>query len=165
MAADLPKKLPTVDQVNQGAFAFDVTLENTGKEELVLWPFLAAELMDAQGNSVKRSRYIGRWGFRVKDSVIESIPFVTLAPGRKHTFKVAINAYTHHPLAITGWKLPKAGEYRLELHYKYDRAEARKKWGRGCKDLDNPDRPWNRAYEVDKKLNVSFKVVTGDQLP
>src|SRR5262245_8587031 len=59
-----PKDDPSLAQVNGGRYVFEVKLENAGKEDLVLWPYLTAEVQDAEGNRVKPSRYIGRFGVR-----------------------------------------------------------------------------------------------------
>jgi RNA polymerase sigma factor (sigma-70 family) len=159
ITVDLPKMSPTVDQVNAGAFTFPVILENTDKKDLVLWPFLGLRVFDARGKEVERSTRLGRFGITFTNSVIEGIPFITLKPGAMHKFDVKIAQYIHDPRAITGWQVPSAGEYRLEFLYEYNPAAEKKDLGKGATNLDDPNQPWNRAYEVRRKLDVKLKVV------
>jgi hypothetical protein len=154
----VPKKPPTLGEVNDGTFKAHVKLENTSKESLVLWPFLSAKLLDSRGKPVRPSLYLGRWGLRQSDSVLEDIPFITLKPGQTHNLEVGIASYILDPMAITGWQLPSKGEYKLELRYEYDRAKAKKAFGDGCRDIDNPKRPWNHALPISRKIEIKLQV-------
>jgi hypothetical protein len=148
---------PTVAQVNKGDYAVNLTMKNVSDKELVLWPYLEAKVLDEAGKDVRRSRFIGRWGLRKGNSILEDIPFVRLKAGESHTFKVTVGAFPYDAKAITGWTLSAAGEYTLELRYRYDRAEAKKTFGKGCKVLDDPRQPWNQAPEIDRKFEVKIK--------
>jgi hypothetical protein len=158
ITVDVPKKAPTLGQVNWGRFQITVNLKNTGKKDLILWPYLSLEPLDAKGKAVERSRFIGRWGRRSTDSILEGVPFITLGPGKVHKFKFAVSGFFLDADAITGWQLPAAGEYKLVIRYQFDRAAVKKKYGSGCKDLDNAKQPWNRAHPADWKKEVKVKV-------
>jgi hypothetical protein len=135
-----------------------VTLKNTTKEDLVLWPYLSLRVLDAKGKDVPRSRFIGRWGVRGTPSILEGIPFKTVKAGKSLTIKFAVSGFMYDADAIKGWKLPKAGDYKLVVRYHYDRAAARKKYGEGAADIDNADKPWNKAVEIDSKEEIKLIV-------
>jgi hypothetical protein len=158
ITVELPKDAPTLDQVNQGKYKVAVQLKNTGKKDLVLYPYLGVEVQDAKGKAVPRSRFIGRWGLLTTNSIVEGIPFVFLKPGKTHKIEIGLPFYLYDENAITGWKLPAKGQYKLVLRYRFDRADIKQKFGRGCKDLDNKTKPWNRALEINKKVEVKLKV-------
>jgi hypothetical protein len=158
ITASLTEASPTLRQVNRGTFEVALTIENTDNGDLVLWPFLAVQVLDAKGRPVARSQNIGRWGDRNAPSVLEEIPFVELQPGKALEIQVQLHRYLHDAEAITGWQLPGSGNYQLVLRYKYDRTTTKKKYGAGCKMINDPDRPWNRAVEVDKTTKVKLAV-------
>jgi len=153
-----PKDPPTLAEVNSGRYAITLTIENTGKEDVVLWPYLSVEVMDSKGKPVERSRFIGRWGLLSTPSIIEAVPFVNLGAGKTRKIEVKLNAHQWDADAITGWRLPAAGDYVVVLHYHYDRAAAKKSYGKGCDDIDKKNAQWNRALEVDKKAEVKLTV-------
>jgi hypothetical protein len=153
-----PKGDPTLEEVNTGRHTLTVKFENAGKADVLLWPYLSLEVLDSEGKPVRRSMRIGRWGLRKSASIIEDITFLALKPGESKQYKIRLDGYAYDADAITGWRLPAAGEYRLVFHYKYNRDEAKKRYGKGCKTLENPDMPWNRALEVDRKLEAKLKV-------
>jgi hypothetical protein len=156
----VPKKAPTLDDVKNGTPVATVTLTNTGKKDLTLWPFMAARLFDDKGKAAKLVMRLGRFGLTWTDSALEAVEFLTLKPGKSHQFKVALSTYPHDPESILGWEVPGAGTYRLVLHYKYDRKAEKKRLGKGCKDIDKANKPWNQAAEVDKKMVLKIKVKT-----
>jgi hypothetical protein len=158
ISVESPKKAPTLDQVNRGRYKVTVLLKNTGKKELILYPYLGVEILDTKGNAVPRSVFIGRWGRYSTDSIVDGIPFITLKPSKSHKFEVVLSHYRYDENAITGWKLPAKGQYKLVLRYRFDRAAIKMKFGRGCKDLDGKTKPWNQALEIDKKMEVKLKV-------
>ena len=54
------KDPPTLEQVNRGTFKVELVIENVGKETVVVWPYISAELLDAKGQAVETSMSIGR---------------------------------------------------------------------------------------------------------
>jgi RNA polymerase sigma factor (sigma-70 family) len=157
ISLDVPKQAPTVAEVNNGRFKFTLVLENTGKQLLVLYPYMSPRLTDPDGKDVKRAAYVGRYGDRSKDSIIEETPFVTLKSGETVRWTMSVANFEYHPDAHLGWQLAEPGTYRLELHYAYNRAAARKQYGAGCKELDDPTKPWNRAVEIDRKFEIEIR--------
>lgn len=157
LSAELPKDPPTLSAVNLGQFVIDVKLENAGTEEALLFPFLAVELLDGDGKLVPRSINLGRWGLRKAGSPLEQIRFIPLKPGESHVFKVNFARYMSDSEFIYGWRVQAAGEYKLTLHYHYDRADAKKRFGKGCETIDDPKADWNRALEVNQKLELNFR--------
>src|SRR5262249_46959978 len=101
ITVELPKEEPTVEQVNDGSFTIRIVLKNASTQDLTLWPFLSAELVDADGNAVRRSRRLGRFGRRPEGSILENIPFRTLKPGESHQSNSAISQYFLDPNVIT----------------------------------------------------------------
>jgi RNA polymerase sigma factor (sigma-70 family) len=159
IAVDVPKDLPTKAQVNSGEYTLKVRLENVGKDDLILWPYLLATLHDPDGKEVEVSRFIGRFDLgKLGKSFLEDTEFITLKPGATHEFTVSVPSYDHHPTAMMGWKLPAAGEYRFDFKYYYNRAAARRDYGKNGTNLDDPKAPWNRAYETDQKFEAKIKV-------
>jgi hypothetical protein len=112
VTAEVPGRVPTLAEVNAGGYAVMVRLKNTGQGELVLWPYLGAEVRGGGGARVPPSLFIGRFGRRRGDkSVLEETPFLTLRPGEAHEFKFTLRGYDRHPLAQVAWELPSAGRY------------------------------------------------------
>lgn len=143
-------------QINSGDWSTKLTFENTGEEDLILWPFVSLEVLDSDGKPVSRSLSIGRFGRRKSASVIEEIEFVTLAAGESHDVPVNLKRYSFDPNAIIGWQLSEPGKYKLVLRYKFQRDEAKKSLGKGCRDLDGRQQPWNRALEIDIEHDVEI---------
>jgi hypothetical protein len=158
ISVEVPKKAPTLEEVNTGTPVATLTLKNTGKKDLTLWPSLSAQVLDVKGKAVKLNMRIGRFGLTRTPSVLEGIDFLTLKPGKTHGIKVTLSRYFHDPQAILGWELPAAGQYRLILSYLYDRKAVKKQLGKGCKDIDKPNKPWNLAAEVNKKVELKITV-------
>src|SRR5262249_17726018 len=97
ITVDVPKEEPTLAAVNAGRYAVTVKFENTGKEDLVLWPYLGAEVKEEKKNVVRPSMFLGRFGLRLDNkSVLEGTPFVTLKPGKTHEIHFALQGYAHH---------------------------------------------------------------------
>jgi RNA polymerase sigma factor (sigma-70 family) len=164
ISAIVPGSPPTLAQVNTGRFRVQFQLENTSKEPLILWPYLTLKVLDGDGQSVRLSRNLGRYGLRSgNNSILEDVQFVTLQPGATHTFDVSLFNYLWNSKAIQSWELKAPGTYTLELHYRYDRAEAKKEFGAGSKDIDNPKNPWNVAHELDRSMQIKVRV--GDSAP
>lgn len=158
LTADVPKSAPTVAQVNEGEYSFHVVLTNIGKEDLVLWPFAAVQVLDPAGTPVPTSMNLGRFGLRRTNSVLEAIRFLTIKPGQSHRLEVNLSRYTHDPTAIKAWRLPGPGVYRVVVTYQYDRADVKKRLGKGAGDLDGPAQPWNRALEVKETIEAPLTV-------
>jgi hypothetical protein len=152
------KKQPTLTEVNDGDFKVTVTLENKTKKDITIWPYLTVRLLDAKGKDVEDALALGRWGLIQTDSVIESVPFASLKAGKKYQLRFGLNSQMYDPDIIRGWKLPSAGEYKLVIHYRYNRADAKKKYGQGASNLDKTDKPWNKAVEFEKKVEVKLTV-------
>ena len=79
-------------------------------------------------------------------------------PGATHTLEVNLANDLHHSYLIQAWRLAAAGDYTLALRYHYDRAQVKKDFGKGCPDIDGANRPWNRALEIDQKVEVKLRV-------
>lgn len=160
VSAELPADSPRLEDVNDGTFFVRVRIKNTGDDSVVLWPYLSAQLMDADGDDVPASMQIGRWGLRAgdKDSILEEIEFVELDAGQTYDLDVRVNRCVCDSQFITGWRLSRRGEYRLALQYVFDRQQVKETFGKGCRVLDDDDQDWNHALETDAQIEVSFTV-------
>ncbi len=156
--AQPPKASPGLKEINQGQFKVSFAIKNTGKEVAVIWPYLSVQVLDFEDQPVKKTRDLGRWGLIRSPSILEEIRFVTLAPGKTHTIEVNLKQYMHDADKISAWRLAEPGEYTAVLHYHFDRAKIKKKYGKGCQAIDDPMKPWNQAPELDKKIEVLLSV-------
>ena len=154
----IPESPLSVQSVNSDDFEIVVKLHNTTQHEVVVSPFLSVDLFHADGRPVQKPMRIGRNGFRMTDSVLEGISFVSIAAGKTHEIKVNLKRYMHDPLVIAGWRIKQAGDYQLKMRYQFDRKHAKKTLGKGCLTIDEPEQLWNQALEVDESFMVKFKV-------
>jgi hypothetical protein len=160
VTVEVPGEAPRLADVNSGRYALQLKLQNTGKEPLVVWPYATAELFNAEGKPVDPDRMLGRSGVRFdKKSILEGFTFVTLKPGETHLLNFSLSNFPFDPAMIVGWKVPAPGEYRVAIRYKYDRKTVKEEYGKGCKDIDNAEKPWNRACEMDQKVEAKFKIL------
>jgi RNA polymerase sigma factor (sigma-70 family) len=158
LSVELPKAAPTLAEVNSGRYEVTVRLENTGKENLVLWPFLFMKVMDARSAEVRPVMSIGDGPPSRPGTHLERARYITLRPGESHRFLVSLKQYAHAPFSLMGWRLRSAGDYTLAFTYSYSRAEMKKVYGKGTKDIDGKDKPWNRALEADEKIEAKIRV-------
>lgn len=158
MTAVTPMSPLTVRSVNSEKFLISVLIKNVSTKPVVIYPHMTIELFDSDDQAVKKTLAIGRNGFRISNSALEGIHFVTLANGESHEIKVNLKRYRYDPVFISGWKIRRPGKYSIKLQYKFDRKQVKKDFGRGCVSIDDPNQPWNKAIEMDQtqfvKLNV-----------
>ncbi|MAG92983.1 MAG: hypothetical protein CMJ48_04450 [Planctomycetaceae bacterium] len=154
----LPRDGARLSALIRGTATLKAHLTNTSDQDLMLWPLLTVNLQDAKGKPVTKTRNIGRYGLRTTNSIIEGVAFAKVEAGKTHTIDINLKQYVGGDDVISGWHLPAPGKYRFQLHYKYDAAYARKAYGRGCKNLDDPAQPWNQALEVELKKTVEINV-------
>jgi hypothetical protein len=57
-----PENPPPLSQVNDGTYRFSIQLKNKGTDTIILWPYVSIKIMDSDGEEVRRSTNIGRWG-------------------------------------------------------------------------------------------------------
>jgi len=157
ITADPTEASPQLADVNRGDFTVTVEVKNNGKKDVLVWPYLSLKVLDSQGKPVAKTRNIGRWGF-VRSSALEEIPFAELKAGKSRKIEVDLSKYEHDPDLLSSWRLPEGGDYRLVLQYKFDRAEAKEKYGAGCPNIDDPSQPWNQAIEADQTIKVKLAV-------
>jgi RNA polymerase sigma factor (sigma-70 family) len=163
LVVDLPQGQPTVSQVNDGQYKVTVQMKNTGGQDAVVWPYFSVEVLDAKGEAVPPARVVAKYSPRLREkAILEEMDFITLKPGQAHGVEVNFNLSAHDPETLTGYQLPGKGEYTLHVHYLFDQAEIKKRFGDGCKDLDNPSRPWNRAVQLEKQVEVRIQVAADD---
>lgn len=148
----------TLAAANSSDFAITLQIENPAENEVLIWPYLSVELLDADGKPVKRSRGLGRWGRRKTPSIIEGIKFPAIAAKASHDININLQHYSWDPGMLIGWKLTAPGDYTLKLHYNFDRAAIKTRYGKGCENLDGADQPWNKAREIDQTLEVKLHV-------
>ncbi len=158
ITAVTPANRPTLAQINGGTYQLTVRFENTSDEAIILWPCLSVKIVDANDREIPKATNIGRWGFTTSPSILEGIPFVTLAAGKTHDLPVNLKRYSYDANVVTGWQLPQAGQYELQLSYEYDRAAAKKRYGKGCTTLDDAAKPWNQAVEAKQAMKVKVTV-------
>lgn len=151
-------KDPTRRQVNSGRFTVKVKITNNSDQPVTVWPCLAVQVFDADDKPVKKSMNIGASGVRFADSQLEGFKYRELAPGKSYEIVVKLDQYTYDADFVSGWKITRPGKYRIAMKYEFDREAAKKKYGKGCKVLDEPDRPWNRAIEFSKSAEVVLDV-------
>jgi hypothetical protein len=148
--AGMPKMRIFLDMVNEDRFECVIRVRNRSEKTVVLWPFLSLRVLD-------RKR-IGRWGVRKSANHLEDVRFVTLAPGKTWSIATGLKRYMHDPRFITGWRLPEAGTYTLELTYHYDRAAQKKRCDPNWKLLDDPKQLWNKALETKHTFTAEMRV-------
>jgi len=167
LAIELPPGQTTVRDVNDGNYNIVVKLENASSSTATVWPYLSIELLDAEGNNVAPSKAIGRHGLRSGDkSILEGMEFAKLKPGEAYRFDVNLADYQRDPEMLYGWQLLGQGEYTLQVHYKFDRASVKERFGEGSKVLAQADQPWNRAVAFDKKAEIKIPVAANaNELP
>ncbi len=153
-----PKGAPTLEEVNSGKYLITLLLTNTSKEKKVLWPFVSMQVMNDKGKKLERSTNIGAGGRASDISMIETLQFVTLAPGKSHKIEIRLDDHYQHPTLVTGWQLPAKGKYKVQLLYSYDRAVVKKIYGEGCRTLEKATAQWNLALEVNKQLEIELTV-------
>lgn len=158
MTAVTPMSPLTVRSVNSEEFLISVFIKNVTTKPVVIYPHMTVELFDSDDQVVKKTLAIGRNGFRISNSALEGIHFVTLAKGESHEIKVNLKRYNNDPVFISGWKIRRPGKYQVKLHYKFDRKQVKKDFGRGCLKIEDPDQPWNKAIEMDQKQFVKLIV-------
>jgi len=151
-------KESTRRQVNSGSFTVKVKITNNSDEPVTVWPCLAVQVFDADDKPVKKSMSIGKSGVRFADSQLEGFKYQELAPGKSYEILVTLDQYTYDADFVSGWKITQPGKYRIAMKYEFNRETAKKKYGKGCKVLNEPDRPWNRAVEFSKSADVVFNV-------
>ncbi|MHC4224594.1 MAG: hypothetical protein ACYSX0_21725 [Planctomycetota bacterium] len=156
--AGMPKMRIFLDMVNEDRFEYVIRVRNRSEKSVVLWPFLSLRVLDSKGEEVGPSQRIGRWGLRKSANLLEEVRFVTLAPGKAWSIATGLKRYVHDPDFITGWQLPAAGTYTLELTYHYDRATQKKRCDPKWELLDDPKQPWNRALEMKHTFTAEMKV-------
>jgi len=154
----MPKMRIFLDMVNEDRFEYVIRVRNRSEKTVVLWPYLSLRVLDRKGEEVKPSQRIGRWGLRKSANLLEELRFVTLAPGKTWSIATGLKRYMHDPEFITGWQLPAAGTYVLELTYHYDRATQKKRCDPNWELLDDPKQPWNRALEMKHTFTAEMRV-------
>lgn len=163
IAFDVPEKDPTVRQVNGGKYLIVVRVHNTTDEELTLWPHLSIRVLDSRGQELPPKMALGRFGLRTDDkSVLERFHFAKIKAGEALKVDVNIAMYVNDAETLFGWQLPGEGKYTLQVHYKYDRVAAKKRYGQDCLDIEGAAKPWNKAVQADLKADTAFRV-TGDE--
>ncbi|MEE3372008.1 MAG: hypothetical protein VX346_21930 [Planctomycetota bacterium] len=148
----------TLREVHQGDVSLLVHLKNKGNNTVTLWPYLSVKITNPRGKAVPRSMNLGRFGFRSTPSILEGIPFVSLKPGEVHEIEVNLKQYRFDPQVITGWRFRRPGKYDVALVYEYDRALVVMDYGKGCRNLDRPDAPWNLAVETRESRRVVLSI-------
>jgi RNA polymerase sigma factor (sigma-70 family) len=164
LAVEVPKNRPTVGEFNDGQYQVTVQLKNVSDKEAVVWAYFTVKLLDAGGKAVNPVLRQGKYGSRSAErSILEEMDFVTLKAGQTHHVQVQFQQMgASDPESITSYQLPGQGEYIVEVNYQYGRAAAKKRFGEGAKDIDGSDRPWNRAVEFEKKVEVRIEVVADE---
>ncbi len=152
-----PKEPVSLQVANSRRFIIPFKIRNISDQKVIVWPFLDLELIGPDGKVVHRALNRGRFGFSA-GSLIESISFYPVAPGETHEIRINLNLYEYDLMALTGWRIEERGTYTLKMRYEFDRKAAKKELGKGCKDLDNARKPWNRAIEAKKVVSIKLKV-------
>jgi hypothetical protein len=162
LSVDLPNMRPTVAEFNEGQFKVVVTITDCGRDNVVVWPYFSIKILDAKGEPVPPSRQSSRYMRSNERSVLEEMDFVNLRPGQAYGVEVNFRVGMNDPQVITSYQLPGKGEYTLQFNYHFDREAIKQQFGVGCKNLDDPDRPWNRAVDFAKKVEVKIDVAADE---
>jgi hypothetical protein len=134
-----------------------IRITNERKEAVTIWPLVEIRIRDANGEDLKPSSSIGRWGRRREPCFLEAVKFVTVEPGRSVEWPVRLERYVHDPGAIVGWKL-KPGEYTVTARWSFSREEFVGRCKLGCESHADPKRPWNLALEVRRDATLAVQV-------
>ena len=153
-----PKEMPTLSEINSGTYKIKLRFENNRDAKVLLWPFMEVEVLNEDMSPADRAKNIGRFGAVRTNSLIESIKFVELPPGKSHEIEVVFNNYRYDPIVLTGWKFGDPGKFHVRLNYQYDREKIKKLLGKGCPEIDQVDKPWNQALEIDKKETLKLNI-------
>jgi RNA polymerase sigma factor (sigma-70 family) len=169
LSVEVPKEKPTVSQFNGGQYQVTVHLKNLTDQDAVVWPYLTVKVLDGEGNAIQPSQRQGKYALRGGErSILEEMDFVTVQPGKAHAVQVRFgNLAMHDPEAMVDYQVPGEGDYILEVNYQYDRTAVKKRFGEGARDADRVDKPWNRAVEFEKKVEVLIRVMAdvNDETP
>jgi len=154
----MPKMRLTRDRVNGDGFRYAVSVRNLGDEPVVLSAYLSLRVLDAQGNELKPSRRLGRWGLRRERCFLVAQAFETVEAGGVWSFQDGLARYMHDPELITGWTIPGPGTYTLEFTCRFDRAATKQRCTCGSEAHDDPAKPWNKALELKHTFTAEMKV-------
>ncbi|MEM7163957.1 MAG: hypothetical protein AAF581_00750 [Planctomycetota bacterium] len=141
-----PRMLATVANLNSGEFEIQVRIKNNSEKPQLVSPYLRLEVQDSDGNTVKPSRKLGRFGRRPRGCPLPKLKFDTVAPGESVTRKVKLSRYMTDPDYILAWKLAAAGIYKLVFSYDYDPSQLLPRCKEDCESHGNPESTWNRAW-------------------
>ena len=153
-----PKEMPTISEINSGKYKIKLRFENQRKSKVLLWPLMEVEVLNDDMSPTERAKNIGRFGLVRTNSILESIEFVELPPGKTHEIAVVFDNYRYDPFVLTGWKFADPGKFHVRLHYHFDRDKVKESLGKGCLEIDHEDKPWNRALEIDKKQTLKINI-------
>lgn len=152
-----PKSV-SLNRVNSGESNLTLNITNTSDERVVMWPYFSAYLVDSTGKLQKQTKRVERWENLSEPSVLEAVQFRVLKPGEKIELKVSVSQFDLDADAIMGWQVPTPGDYQFVLRCHFNRELVKKRYGDGCKGIDNPAKPWNQALEMEQRARVDFTV-------
>jgi hypothetical protein len=157
LSVEMPSTPATVAQLGRGEYDIKLIFTNAGNKEIVLWPYVRLEIRDSLNQTVPEVTKSGRWGKTSGESILEQVPFVTLRPGQSHKLDVNLGEFRGDADVIKGWAL-RPGEYKLLVTYEYEPGAAKKKYGQGGRNLDNPSKPWNKALKAKEDRTGTVRV-------
>jgi len=156
--AGVPKMRLTLADVNREDMKVSIGVQNRGTETIVLWPYLSMRILDVNGQEVKKSTNIGRWGRGRSKRWLEDLKYIELAPGAKWATVTPLTRFMFDESFIEGWEVPEPGTYTIEFTYRFDRAKAKKTCDPEWDALDDPEKPWNRALEMTHVFTAEMTV-------
>lgn len=143
--------------IANGTFGLKLTIKNVSDQEVLVWPFVGLQIEPQGAARVKQTRNISRWGRLSAPSKIESVKYLTLKPGAEHAIKFNLNQFNNDIRALKGWSLS-PGQYQLDVSYRVERARLKKRLGKRCQTLNDPEKPWNQVVEVNWNKRIDLKV-------
>lgn len=156
----LPAEAPTLKALKKGRDLLSLKFTNESDRDVVLFAYAPMSVKDADGKDVERNSNLGRWGGRAKSCFLEEQQgmFMTIPAGKSKEIDFGITSYMLDPGVITGWKLPKAGTYGLQIHLKFAKADFVRRCKCGAASHADAKSPWNQAVELDRTVEAKLEV-------
>lgn len=156
----LPESEVSLRQANSSRFRFIIKITNPTDVPTVLAPFYTLKILDADGEPLRLTRRIDRWGLdKSEECRLEEIEFDLVPPQKSREISCHIREFRFDPNALIGYRFPAAGEYTLVVTHDFKASSfvARCKKPQ-CRYHDHEDKPWNRALELKRTMTAKLTV-------
>ncbi len=132
-------------------------ISNAGDKTVVVPAWATLAIRDAAGAEVDSHMYLGKFGVR-EGCLLKAFAFREIPAKGSVELRFGLKNYGLDPEAMTGWILPKAGEYSLAFSLKFARAEFIARCPDGCRTHGAAERPWNKSVELERSFTAKLVV-------